>query len=307
MVGTTFNVVMGAWTKESLQDAIIAALRLDPQEEDDKSDKYFDIEKFDAVYFVHGGRIRGFQTSCQGEIDTTFADQVVSRISVQQAALSLSHADCRSTNEHVDSLRSLFRRPNGSTDSVSLHVVSGYVLRKLKGKVIAEELLNSYKKAESDKNKGAQANYFEELLHWCFRSDGVSTAIAASVHAEGSGKDGVRELTAKNQYRIPSFPNFVNVDSAVIENDDKVWCYQFTVSRTHTYRKRRTRSQFLNGISLLESTDEVVLVFAVPQGTKFSVPDTGGELETDVFEIDCSTLETVIASVRRLADKVEAA
>lgn len=304
MVDTTFNVVMSAWTKEILQNAIITTLKLDPKEEEEKSDKYFDVEKFDGVYFVNGGRIRGFQASYEGKIDTTFAEQLVSRISAQQAALSLSHADCRSTNERIDSLRSMFRSPTGSTDTVSLHVDSGYVLRRLKAKFNGEELFNSYKKAESDGNKGAQANYFEELLHWCFCSDGVSTAIAAFVYAEGSGRDGVSELTTKNQYWIPSVPNFVNIDSAVVGSDDKVWCYQFTVSSTHAYKKHCTRSQFLNYISVLESTPEVVLLFVVPQGTNFVMTDTNGELDTDVFEIDCSTLETVLASVSRLADRV---
>lgn len=304
MAESTFNVVMGAWTEESLQIAIVASLSLDLGEEDEKSNKYFDTEKFDAVYFVNGGRIRGFQASYEGNISTEFADQVVSRVSKQQSALSLSHSDCRSTDEHVDSLRSMFRRPTGSTDSVSLHVDSGYLLRKLKEKVSGEELYSSYKKAESDGNKGAQANYFEELMHWCFCSNDISTAITSHVHAEGSGVSGVSELTAKNQYWIPSVPNFVNIDSAVIGSDGKVWCYQFTVSRTHTYKKRRTRSHFLNNITVLQSTDEVVLTFVVPQGTSFTEPDTGSELETNVSAIDCSALETVLGSVARLADKV---
>ena len=240
----------------------------------------------------------------KGTYDTSLADEVVARISSQQAALSLSHSDCRSTDDRVDSLRTMFRKPTGSTDSVSLHVDSGYLLRKLKDKISGEELFSSYKKAESDGNKGAQANYFEEMLHWCFCSDEVSTAITASVHAQGSGSDGARELTAKNQYWIPSVPNFVNIDSAVVGSDDQVWCYQFTVSKSHKYKKRRTKSHFLNKITVLKSTYEVVLTFVFPMGTNFTVPDTGGELETEVFAIDCSSLETVLASVKRLADKV---
>lgn len=75
-----------------------------------------------------------------------------------QAELSLSHSDCRSTDYHVDSLRSMFRIPNGRTDSVNLHVDSGYMIRGLQQMIQGEDLLNSYKKAVSDGNKGAEAN-----------------------------------------------------------------------------------------------------------------------------------------------------
>ena len=68
MAASTFNVVMGGWTKDSLQVAIIAALKLDPLQEDERSNKYFDTEKFEAVYYVNGGRIRGFQASYEGNI-----------------------------------------------------------------------------------------------------------------------------------------------------------------------------------------------------------------------------------------------
>jgi hypothetical protein len=193
MAKTTFNVVMGGWKKEDLKIALTAELNLDPTVTDEGSDQYFDQEKFDAVYFVTGGRIRRFQH----EIDTSFADEVVSRISKQQASLSLSHSDCRSTDEHVDSLRTMFRVPGGSTDSVFLHVDSGYLLRKLRTKISGEELFNSYKKAEAEGNKGAQSNYFEEMLHWCFRQEGMSSSIVESIHAEGSGSEGVKELTKK--------------------------------------------------------------------------------------------------------------
>ena len=106
----------------------------------------------------------------------------------------------------------------------------------------------------------------------------MSPSILGSVHAEGSGTEGVRELSQKNQYWIPSVSNFVNIDSAVVGSDDKVWCYQFTVSRTHTFKKRRMRSCFLNHISVLDKTQKVVIVFVYPLGTEFRVPDTDGEV-----------------------------
>jgi len=304
MAKSTFNVVMSGWKKEDLERALIAEMSLDPTVTDEASPQYYDGEKFESVYFVTGGRIRGFRDSYEGDIDTSFADQVVTRISKQQAALSLSHSDCGSTDNHVDSLRTMFRVPGGSTDSVTLHVDSSYILRKVRTKISGEELFNSYKKAEAEGNKGAQSNYFEEILHWCFCQEGMSPSILQSVHAEGTGSEGVKELTQKNQYWIPSVPNFVNIDSAVVGSDDKVWCYQFTVSKSHTYKKRRMKSHFLNHISVLDKTQEVVIVFVFPMGTSFVVPGTGGEVETDVAGIDCSTLENVRTSVQNLASKV---
>jgi hypothetical protein len=305
MSKSTTNVVMGGWKKLTLARAIIAELDLDPQVTDEESTKYFDRQKFGDVYFVTGGRIRGFREFYEGEIDTEFADQIVTRVSNDQASLSLSHKDCRSTDKHVDSLRTMFRDPNRtSTDAVIMHVDSGYLIRKLRDKISGEELFDSYKKAEASGDKGAQANYFEELLHWCFRSEGISEAIVGSVHAEGKGAQGVAQLAQKNWYWIPSVPNFVNIDSAVVGSDDKVWCYQFTTSTSHTYKKRRLKSQFLDKISVLESTNEVVIVFVYPAGINFSVPDTGGEVETEEFAIDVSTCETVKTSVRNLASEV---
>lgn len=307
MSKSTSNVVMGGWKKSTLAKAIIAELDLDPQVTDENSTKYFNRQKFGDVYFVTGGRIRRFREFYEGEIDTGFADQIAARVSKQQASLSLSHSDCRSTDDHVDYLRTMFRDTNSaSTDAVVVHVDSGYLLRKLRAKISGEELFNSYKKAEASGDKGAQANYFEELLHWCFRCEGISEAIVGSVCADGKGAEGVAQLEQKNWYWIPSVPNFVNTDSAVVGSDDKVWCYQFTISRSHSYKKRRLKQQFLDKISVLESPNGVFIVFVYPEGTDFSVPGTGGEAATEEFAIDVSTLETVKTSVQNLAAKVKA-
>ena len=309
MAAATFNVVMGAWTVESLRSVVALEYDLDQNETDQNSTKYFDNEAFDAVYFVKGGRIRGFFSAfasfrATGVVDTSFEDQVVARVSGGQAELSLSQSDCRSTSEHVDSLRSMFRKASGATDSVNLHVDSGYMIRGLKEKVRGEELFNSYKKAESEGNKGAQANYFEELMHWCLRQPGSFPAITSSVHADGSGRDGVAQLTSKNQYWIPSVPNFVNIDSAVVGSDSAVWCFQFSVSSSHMYKKRRLRPQFLNLLSVVDTTGEVTIVFVVPKGTNFTLPDTGSEVSMDIFLVDCSSLQSVVESVTLLASRI---
>ena len=99
--------------------ALTAEFNIDPTVTDhEASEQYFDQGKFGAVvYFVTGGRSRRFREFYQHEIDTSSADQVVARTSKQQVSLSLSHSDCRSTDEHVDSLRTMFRAPCGAACS----------------------------------------------------------------------------------------------------------------------------------------------------------------------------------------------
>jgi hypothetical protein len=137
---------------------------LDPDDVDENSPKYFDEDKFIASYFVLGGRIRRFMDFYENGADKSAADTTINRVSTLQAELSLSVQDCRSTNDHVNSLRTMFRVPNGSADSVNLHVDSQYMLRGLREKISCQELFGSYKKAELEKNRGSQANYFEEMM-----------------------------------------------------------------------------------------------------------------------------------------------
>lgn len=117
---------------------------LDPDDVDENSPKYFDEANFDAAYFVLGGRIRRFMDFYENGADKSAADTTMNRVSTLQAELPLSVQDCRSTNDHVDSLRTMFRVPNGSTDSVNLHVGSQYMLRGLREKISGQELFGSY-------------------------------------------------------------------------------------------------------------------------------------------------------------------
>lgn len=143
-------------------------------------------------------------------------------------------------------------------------------------------------------------------MHWCFRKPGISRAIVDSIHADGSGAEGVAELTRRNQYWIPSVLNFVNIDSAVVGSDGAVWCFQFTVSHSQKYKKRRLRPHFLNLISVLDATGEATIVFVVPAGTTFSLPDNANEVAMGIAHIDCTSLESVVQSTALLASRIAA-
>ena len=45
-MNTVTNVVMGAWTRASIESAVITFLALDPDEDDEQSENYFDPELF---------------------------------------------------------------------------------------------------------------------------------------------------------------------------------------------------------------------------------------------------------------------
>jgi hypothetical protein len=178
------------------------------------------------------------------------------------------------------------------------------MLRGLRKKINGEELFDSYKKAEAERNIGAQAVYFEEMMHWCFREKDISPSIVESVQAVGSGAEGVRELVRILQYWIPSIPNFVNIDSAIVGSDGKVWCFQFTVSKSHSYKKHCLRLGFLSLIQVPIQEEEVKIIFVVPSGTPFTEPDTGNEVATATAVIDCSSLATVLKSTIRVASQI---
>lgn len=90
MAATTFNVVMSTWKMDDLRAVVAKEYNLDLDETNQDSNKYFDQEKFDAVYFVYGGRIRGFLSAYKGKIDKDFADDVISRISESGRAFTFS-------------------------------------------------------------------------------------------------------------------------------------------------------------------------------------------------------------------------
>ena len=62
--------------------------------------------------------------------------------------MALARVNERSTSDHVDALRSIFRRYDavGSYDTVNMLVDSQFIMRKLHDKIDGQELLNSYHK-----------------------------------------------------------------------------------------------------------------------------------------------------------------
>jgi hypothetical protein len=237
-------------------------------------------------------RIRNFCEYYLGTVDTALADETISRVSKQQASLSLSLSDCRSTSDHIDTLRSIFRADGGGTDSVNMHVDSQYIIRGLYENIEGEELFDSYKQAAHERNTGAQANYFEELMHWCFCQDKMSPSIVGSVHSRGTGAEGVLQFTDRNVYWIPSIPNFANIDSAIFSSGGDLCCFQFTISAVHTYKSRRFRQQFLCKIPV-QFNEPATILFVVPHCTAFVAPNVNGDASVQTVYVDCSSLQSV--------------
>ena len=80
------NVVMSAWTKDSIESSVISLLDLDAEEENDNSDHFFDRDLLDEINYVNGGRIRGFVEGYLAGIpqQKQFVDRTIARISKAQ-------------------------------------------------------------------------------------------------------------------------------------------------------------------------------------------------------------------------------
>jgi hypothetical protein len=144
--GTVENIVMGGWLRDSMKSAIAAQfnLQLEPHLQEG-AEGYFNEDLFDEIDFVTGGRIRDVMNYyAAGKVSTEWADSAVNRISKQAAHLCLSSKDCRSTDSHMDSIRTLFRVPGGAKDKVDLIVDSQYMIRCLRDKIDGAEYFDAY-------------------------------------------------------------------------------------------------------------------------------------------------------------------
>eukprot|EP00977_Amphora_coffeiformis_P005089 scaffold1069_cov155-Amphora_coffeaeformis.AAC.5 len=257
-IGTT-NIVLSAWTNEQQKDALIACLHLreeDSTESDEEAkepdshktggaargvsldgqgapmvldyhqevfdEDRFDEDRFDEVYFCTGGRIRDMMALYTNPsiLDDFKSDIVtdIDRISKSQAKVALARADERSTSVHVDAVRSLYRREKPGEKKK-------YSKDALYQKIDGDEYFQSYTLAKNRGHKGTEAEYFEELMHWVFSKKDQFDCIKGVIRADPSltGAEGVKELTEKNKYWIPSIPNFVNIDAAIVDADGHVW------------------------------------------------------------------------------------
>ena len=138
------NIVMGAWSFDDLKMAVKRCR--------DDAGMPFDDELFENIYFVTGGRIRDALIMYNSkQVITEYANRNVQRVSKGVAKLALMRVDQRSSSEHVDALRSIFRRQDHTSrrdfDAVDILVDSHFLVRKLHDKVDGDEILRSYHSA----------------------------------------------------------------------------------------------------------------------------------------------------------------
>jgi hypothetical protein len=146
----------------------------------------------------------------------------------------------------------------------------------------------------------AAGDYFEELMHClcCSEPEQFSPTILGFIRSRGKGAEGVRELNVPNYYWVPSVPNFVNIDAAIVTSDGHMWCFQYTTHKTHTYKKRRLRPHLLNIVNqTLPPVQDTTVIFVIPNDITFTAPETGDECDVKVAYVDCTNLETVKQSL----------
>lgn len=286
------NIVMGAWSFDDLKVAVSRCRR-------DAGGTPFDDELFEDIYFVTGGRIRDAVDMYNSkQVVTKDADQIVERVSKIGAKLALMRVDERSSSEHVDALRSIFRRQDHAKqydfDAVDILVDSHYFVRKLHEKVNGDEILRSYHSALERGMRRAAGDYFEELMHWCLCQPGEFDSISDFLNTSGTGtgEEGVRMLKTSDCYWIPSIPNFVNVDSVIVRDDDHLFCFQYTIQPTHTYKIRRLKPKLIS--NLWTTISQTTIIFVTPAGVQFTPPeDAATECNVKVMQVRCDTLDDV--------------
>jgi len=285
------NIVMGAWSFDNMKVAVNRCRR--------DAGTPFDGELFEEIYFVTGGRIRDAMIMYNlKQVITKDADQVIGRVSSGVAKLALMRVDERSSSEHVDALRSIFRRQDHTKpndfDTVDILVDSHYLVRKLHDKVDGDEILRSYHSALERGMRRAAGDYFEELMHWCLCQPGEFDSISGFLNTSGTGtgEEGVKMLKTSDCYWIPSIPNFVNVDSAIVRDDNCLFCFQYTIHPTHTYKVRRLRPKLIS--NLWTTIVETSIIFVTPAGVQFTPPDAAAtECNVKLVQVCCDTLGTV--------------
>ena len=261
------NIVMGAWSFDDLKIAVKRCRR--------DAGRPFDDELFETIYFVTGGRIRDAMIMYNSkQVITEDADQIVQRVSKGGAKVALMRVDERSSSEYVDALRSIFRRQNHITrrdfDAVDILVDSHYLMRKLHDKVDGDEILRSYHSALDRGMRRVAAVYFEELLQWCMSRPGKFDSISSFLNTTGlgTGEESVWMLKMSDCYWIPSISNFVNVESAIVRDDNRLFCFRYTIQPTHTQRLGpKLRNKMWTPIS------ETTIIFVTPADLQFTPPN----------------------------------
>ena len=175
------------------------------------------------------------------------------------------------------------------------------MIRCLREKIDGAEHFDAYHAALLRGLNGAAGVHFEELLHWCLSQSDYFDGNTSSVRASGKGGKGVRELNATKLYWIPSIPNFVNIDSAILGSDGHLWCFQFTIDTTHSWKRRRLTSSFVNiippiGVAIVDIT----IVFVVPTDIQFKAPDIQNEVNALVVKIDRPSLGSVLGGLEHI-------
>ena len=113
-------------------------------------------------------------------------------------------------------------------------------------------------------------------------------------------------LKTSDCYWIPSFPNFVNVDSAIVRDDDRLFCFQYTIQPTHTYKTLRIRPKLLN--NLWTTISETTIIFVTPAGVQFTPPsDAATECNVKVMHVCCDSLQDVNEGLTKVVAETMAA
>ena len=160
-------------------------------------------------------------------------------VTLSQNGGTISVADNDNDSGNPDRLRMMF---NGKSLSENIPnpvqiVDSRYVLRELRDRQTLESFLTALQKAKLIKSGTLVGVYFEELLHQWFK-DSLPCGIQEAFVACGSWAESVKKLAARGKgfYWIPEFPNFPNIDAAVVIGN-VLYVVQYTKRSSHGFNQ----------------------------------------------------------------------
>jgi len=219
---------------------------------------------------------------------------MLASVDMQKAKLAVTDTKSNVSEKNLDSLRTVFlaRGSPGSHQTVN----SQFFARELGIRLGPGSFFKACQFAKEKKLMTAAGCHFEELLHECFKRSPPPPPVQEVIQAAGSGTDGASQLTRHSAHWIPSISNFANIDAAFVGANAKLYCVQFKVSKTHPFNATTFRAKFLRPLRQHVSfeEEEVEILFVVPGGMQFVMPDAAQEWSCSVISTDCTSIERVL-------------
>jgi hypothetical protein len=228
------------------------------------------------AYYHVGGCIRDIvkyvRTTTDRERICSLLEGLVERVASSQIDLVLTTTS-RSNNDdsgNPDRLRMMFNgKSRAENIPAAVQIVdSQFVARLLRGRQTFDSFHFALLKGKAIQSGTVVGIYFEEMLHQWFKDQVRAPRLGgvSEVHqAQGSGRDGVKELTKVGMYWIPSISNFANIDAALVIGST-LYVFQYAKSYRHSFNVDSFWQDFVTVVNETVSFDRIHVFFVLMDG-----------------------------------------